>query len=199
MLNLKRGNTELKELFVCSLNIYWCWTRACNAGLLGLDRCDFIVGSGWVWIVIIQVTETVLKLRDEVQVFYQLLCFVSEESSDSFHWSLCVLSAALPLWCHCLLGLTTERLPFGYLGQTWPQPQESCTVFLAVRSWGWLLWWGQCSRIMLVDQGGQLKNSLKYPRDMYLFCIVFERINIPKPWCQKRELYDFYKTGHAAS
>lgn len=34
---------------------------------------------------IIQVTETGLKLRDEVQVIYQLLCFVSEESNDSFH------------------------------------------------------------------------------------------------------------------
>jgi hypothetical protein len=48
-----------------------------------------------------------------------------------------------------------------------------------------------------VNQVGQLKNSLNFPRDMLLFCIVFEKINIPKYLFSKKvkEFHDFYKTG----
>lgn len=72
-------------------------------------------------------------------------------------------------------------------------------VSLVGRRRGWRPRQGLGSRITRVDQAGQLKNSFKYPRGMYLFCIVVERINIPKTPMPTRELHDFYKTSHAAS
>lgn len=40
---------------------------------------------------------------------------------------------------------------------------------------GWLTRWSQCARTTLVDQAGRPKNSLKYPKGMFLFCIVFKK------------------------
>lgn len=96
------------------------------------------------------------------------------------------LSGAISVWSHH--GETSFWVPGADVATTTGVLRW---VFLVVRSQGWLTRQSQCSRIMLVDQVGQLKNSLKYLRGMFLFCIVFKRINIPRPWYQKRELCDF--------
>lgn len=162
--------------------------------------------QGSVWRVWIQVTKTGLRLKDEGcssgrSVLPVALCCITEklDLSNSAWKPRCLVSGSVrvvpcPAWPHHRD--TSFRVPGADAATT---TAVLCWVFLVVRSWGWLPWRSQCSRIRLVDQAGQLKNSLKYPRAMYLFCIVFERINIPKPWCQKRELCDFSKTGHAAS
>lgn len=113
----------------------------------------------------------------------QLLHLVSEKSlaAPPLHSNLSqssrVLSAALPTPCMVPSCLAWPQRDF-LLG-TWgrhghnhrsPELSPSCGG-----QPGWLTRRSQCARTTLVDQVGWPKNSLKYPKGMFLFCIVFKK------------------------
>lgn len=91
------------------------------------------------------------------------------------------------------LHLAVKGLPLWYLGQMLPWPQEFFSEMSLWQSWGWLARQSHCPTSMLVDQVGQLKNSLKSPRACFYFFYCFWRDKYSKSLMPEKNLH---KTGH---